>query len=78
MAGHSILGATDSVITSSSGRAVVPDSSFIQSISAIEYPRTLVPVMSESSHAPDSFPVPATWNHPLHPSYDRDVLNHPT
>lgn len=53
--GHSILGATDSFITSSGDRPIVTYTIFTQPISAAVLNLTRTPVMSDSSLAPNIF-----------------------
>lgn len=58
MAKDCILGAVNSVIISTNGRPAVPDPSFSHPIVAVEFILTRVPIMSESSRAPNIIPVP--------------------
>lgn len=52
MLGRTTSGAADSVITSTSGYAVEPDTNFTQPITSVEFIITRIPVMSESkSHS---------------------------
>lgn len=77
MAGHVISGPTDHVIISTGGRAVAQVKSFSQPVSAFEFARTCVPILSESSCSPKIFLVPVMPTSPLRPSYDWNVLMHP-
>lgn len=74
IAGDSFSGATHSVITGTGGRHAVPDTSFRQTISAVEFFPTCVPVMYELSRATNIFLVPVTQDNPLRLTYEQDVL----
>lgn len=77
MAGHRISGAINSVITSTGGRSVVPDTSSREPISFVCLISTCVPVMFDSSHVPNIFPDPVMRENPLNPTYDRNLPMHP-
>lgn len=76
MVGQSISGPIDSVMISTSGRPVVADKSSSQPISNFHLAHTCVPVMYESSRAPNTFPIAATWTNLLRSSSDRNLPMH--
>lgn len=70
------MGATDSVIVSTCGRAVVPDTSISHPISTVEFIPTRVLVISESSRVLNIFSIPDAGDNLLHPRYDQCVPGH--
>lgn len=67
---HSILGPTDSIITSTSSRYVVPDTILSPAVYASESAPTCVLVISEWSHPPSIFASLASKSNLLHPPFD--------
>lgn len=70
------MGTTDSVIISTGGLLVVPDTSFRQPVLAFEFIPTRDTVMCELSRLPNIFPPLVMRKNLLRPSCDRDVLTH--
>lgn len=73
MTGQSILGSIDSLIISTGGRAIIPDTCSSQPICAVELISSRSPVMPEWSFVPNTFRGPDTQSYPSCSTYDKDM-----
>lgn len=71
--GQNILRAINSVIISTSGRPVAPDTIFSLPVFAFDFTPTCFVVMVESSRAPNIFPAPVNAINLLRRNFDRDL-----
>lgn len=73
---HNISSLSESVVASTGGRPVVPDTTLGQYVECVGPSVKRSHVMFNSSRALNIFLIPITHSNPLRPSYNRDVPRH--